>query len=70
MLAIRVWATSYVLWFARLLAKLSFGRGSRVARDWALTRAARRVKSAEIIWEDLDDPEAPKQMEFPLKAAE
>ncbi|KUF11479.1 efflux RND transporter permease subunit [Pseudoponticoccus marisrubri] len=67
MLAIRVWFTTYVLWIARLLAKMSLGRGSRVARDWALTRAARQLKAPEIIWEDDDtDP----QMVLPLKAAE
>jgi len=68
MLAIRVWATTYVLWIARLLARLSFGRGSRAARDWALQRAARRVKSPEIIWED--DPSATVRLEPELRAAE
>ena len=68
MLAIRVWATTYVLWIARLLARLSFGRGSRAARDWALQRAARRVKSPEIIWED--DTPAPVHLTPELRAAE
>ncbi|SMX50488.1 efflux RND transporter permease subunit [Maliponia aquimaris] len=68
MLAIRVWFTTYVLWFARLLARLSFGRGSQAARDWALTRAARQVKSPEIIWDE--DP-APALTPAPeLRAAE
>jgi multidrug efflux pump len=39
MLALRVWATTYVLWAARLMAMLSMGRSSRAARDWALHRA-------------------------------
>ncbi|CUH76673.1 efflux RND transporter permease subunit [Tropicibacter naphthalenivorans] len=56
MLAIRVWATTYVLWFARLLARLGSGRGSRVARDWALMRAAKSVRAPEIIWTDEDNP--------------
>ena len=56
MLAIRVWATTYVLWFARLLARLGSSRSSRVARDWALMRAAKAVKHPEIIWtEDIED---------------
>ncbi|WP_421907030.1 efflux RND transporter permease subunit [Mameliella sp.] len=68
MLAIRVWFTTYVLWFARLLARLSFGRGSRVARDWALNRAARQVKSPEIIWEDA--PASTMELTQDLRAAE
>jgi multidrug efflux pump len=50
MLALRVWFTTYVLWFARLLARLSMGRGSSYARDWALQRQARRIKAPEVIW--------------------
>ena len=52
MLALRVWAETYAKWIARLLARLSFGRGSRAAQDWALRRAARRLKSPEIVWDD------------------
>ena len=54
MLAIRVWATTYVRWIARLLARMSLGRASRAARDWALQRDARRKTADEIIW----DPDA------------
>ncbi|MGB7243549.1 MAG: efflux RND transporter permease subunit [Sulfitobacter sp.] len=52
MLAIRVWATTYVRWIAKLMAKMSLGRASRAARDWALQRDARRLSSDEIIWDD------------------
>ncbi|WP_372835973.1 efflux RND transporter permease subunit, partial [Puniceibacterium confluentis] len=52
MLALRVWFVTYVRWFARLLARLSLGRSSRAARDWALQRAARRIRAPEILWED------------------
>ncbi|MFU8881815.1 MAG: efflux RND transporter permease subunit, partial [Rhodobacterales bacterium] len=52
MLALRVWAGTYAMGLSRLLAILSFGRGSRAARDWALNRAARKLKAPEIIWED------------------
>ncbi len=52
MLALRVWASTYVLWAAQLLAKLSFGRASRAAKDWSLTRAARATSAPEIIWGD------------------
>ncbi len=57
MLAIRVWATTYVRWIARLLARMSMGRASKAARDWSLQRDARRSKTQEIIWdEDLSGP--------------
>jgi multidrug efflux pump len=52
MLAIRVWATTYIRWVARLLAKMSLGRASRAAQDWALQRDARRMNAQEIIWDD------------------
>jgi len=52
MLALRVWAGTYAVWLARLLARLSLGRGSRAARDWALARAARHLPAPELIWAD------------------
>ncbi len=54
MLALRVWASTYVLWFARLLARLSMGRSSSYARDWALSREAKRIKAPEVIWTEDD----------------
>ncbi|SLN55571.1 Toluene efflux pump membrane transporter TtgE [Roseovarius gaetbuli] len=57
MLAMRVWAGTYVLWAAQLLAKLSMGRSSRAARDWALSRAARRVHAPELVWPDESAPD-------------
>ena len=75
MLAVRVWVTTYALWIARLLARMSVGRGSRIARDWALNRTARQVRGAEIIWDedDRDDPLVPLTgiaTSHPLRAAE
>ncbi|MFB9150583.1 efflux RND transporter permease subunit [Roseovarius ramblicola] len=55
MLALRVWAVTYVLWIARGLAALSLGRSSRTARDWALARAARRARQTELVWPDERD---------------
>ncbi|MCX7565033.1 efflux RND transporter permease subunit [Sulfitobacter sp. F26169L] len=52
LLAIRVWASTYAQWVARLLARMSMGRASRAARDWALVRDARRNATAELIWSD------------------
>ena len=48
----RVWATTYALWIARLLARMSMGRASRAARDWALQRDAKRSGTGELIWSD------------------
>jgi len=59
MLAIRVWFVTYVQWFAQLLAKLSMGRSSKAARDWALARQARRIKAPEFIWDDGADTKLP-----------
>ncbi|WP_323764344.1 efflux RND transporter permease subunit [Marinovum sp.] len=75
MLAMRVWFWTYVLWVARLLARLGQGRSSRAARDWALTRKARRIKHPEILWVDEPGPPAAAtrdsdQPELPLRAAE
>ncbi len=68
MLAIRVWATTYVRWLARLLARMSMGRASRAAQDWALKRDASRISGMELIWND--DPLEPPVGAMPLKAAE
>jgi len=55
MLALRVWAVTYVLWMARALAALSLGRSSKTARDFALARAARRARRTELVWPDERD---------------
>ena len=52
MLAMRIWATTYVLWFAKLTERLSMGRTSAAARDWALNRQARASREHELIWDD------------------
>ena len=68
MLALRIWAGVYVKWVSKGLAKLSLGRGSRVARDWALNIEARRVKAPEIIWgiePEFDTAPAQAQAETP-----
>ncbi len=54
MLAARVWFTTYALWFFRLLARMGGGSASRAGRDWTLQRAARKLKSPTILWEDDD----------------
>ena len=54
MLALRVWVSTYAVWFAQLLAKLSLGRGSRAAQDWALRKQAKKVTATQIIWTEDD----------------
>ena len=71
MLAVRVWFVTYVQWFAQLLAKLSMGRSSKAARDWALSRQAKRIKAPEFIWDDGHDvPLPPLELTQPVRAAE
>jgi multidrug efflux pump len=52
MLAIRVWVNTYIRWIARALAAMALGKASRTAQDFALQRAARKLKAPEIIWDD------------------
>ena len=71
MLALRVWFWEIMLFLARLLGRMSFGRASRITQDWALSRKARRVKHPEIIWDDGLPPAAdPAEPQLPLRAAE
>jgi multidrug efflux pump len=75
MLAIRVWASTYVQWIARALAAMALGKASRTAQDFALQRAARKLKAPEIIWDDMvpdlaETPPAPPKGKSGLKAAE
>ncbi len=58
LLAIRVWAGTYAQWIAALLARLSLGRASRAARDWALERDAKQLGAGELIWDDGHWPDA------------
>ncbi|MDG1473100.1 MAG: efflux RND transporter permease subunit [Ascidiaceihabitans sp.] len=67
LLAMRVWATTYVLWFAQLLGKLSLGRASNSARDWALQRQSKHSENRELIW-DFDGDVA--DLPVSLRAAE
>ena len=63
MLALRIWASKGAYRGAQGLGILSLGRGSRVARDAALGRAARKVKSPEIIWSEEAEPEVVAEVE-------
>ena len=50
MLALRVWVGTYANWLARFFRMLSMGRASRAAQDWALRRAARKMRGPELLW--------------------
>jgi len=77
LLAMRIWVVTYARWTSQLLAKLSLGRASSAARDWALVREASHVLNTEIIWDFPSEvkPEENSKKELtaastPLKAAE
>ena len=70
MLALRVWAGTYALWALRLIARLSLGRGSRLAKDLVLERAAGRTKSPTILWNTDVESSEPPTTTVPLRAAE
>ncbi|WP_424973697.1 efflux RND transporter permease subunit [Dinoroseobacter sp. S124A] len=57
LLALRVWLTVGAYSSVRQLRAMSLGKSSRVARDLALKRAARAVKSPEILWIEDDQPQ-------------
>ena len=52
LLALRIWAVTYVIWIGRFLVRLGAGKSGRSAQDWALRRDAKRQKNTEIIWDD------------------
>ncbi|WP_299657118.1 efflux RND transporter permease subunit [uncultured Tateyamaria sp.] len=77
LLALRVWIVTYAEWTSQLLAKLSMGRASRAARDWALSRDCRTVGNQELVWDFGDEPSHGEPVRpqtpittAPLKAAE
>ncbi|TFL17785.1 efflux RND transporter permease subunit [Jannaschia formosa] len=78
MLAMRVWTVTYAIALSRVAGRLGFGRASRAGQDWALRRAARRIRAPLILWAEedpadertptrADEPELPYP---PLRAAE
>ncbi|MEM0949047.1 MAG: efflux RND transporter permease subunit [Pseudomonadota bacterium] len=69
MLALRVWVVTYAKWIARALERLSMGRASRAAQDWALQRAARRIAAPEILWDTAPQPVEEEAIIDPTPAA-
>ncbi len=70
LLAVRVWATTYARWIAQLLAKMSLGRASKAAQDWALEKDAQRLKTDILIWGEDPAPAAATSASAGLRAAE
>ncbi|NRB01143.1 MAG: efflux RND transporter permease subunit, partial [Rhodobacteraceae bacterium] len=71
MLALRVWFWTYVRFIARALSRVIGGSRSQAAQDWALRRAARKVKSPELLWDtDVPSPKVDPVPGAPLRAAE
>ncbi|EEX10380.1 acriflavin resistance protein [Ruegeria lacuscaerulensis ITI-1157] len=56
-LALRVWVTTYAVWLGRLLARVTAGKSSQIARDMAIGSTARQMQATEIIW--TDEPDRP-----------
>ncbi len=64
LLALRIWFWTYVIALFRLIARVTGSRHSRIAQDWAVQRAARKIKNPEIIWDDMQgDPMLPTPSE-------
>ncbi|MBQ0803415.1 MAG: efflux RND transporter permease subunit [Sulfitobacter sp.] len=70
LLAVRVWATTYARWIAQLLAKMSLGRASKAAQDWALEKDAQRLKTDILIWGEDPAPAAATSASAEPRAAE
>ena len=69
MLALRVWFWIIIANVLTSISALTRGSRSRTARDWALRRAAKKVKGQEVIWDVDADPTRP-QIVPDLRAAE
>ena len=70
LLALRVWVWTILSWLLSGLSALTGGARSQDARDWALARAARKLKATEIVWDVDTDPTAPVEAMPELRAAE
>ena len=52
LLALRIWIVTYVVWIGRFLVRVGAGKTGKSAQDWALSRAAKRQKNTEIVWNE------------------
>ena len=71
MLALRIWFWTIAVAILTRISAWTRGSGSRTARDYALRRATKKIKSTDLIWDVAENPSAPKRPEAPeLRAAE
>ncbi len=70
LLALRIWAVTYLTAFARLLGRMSMGRASAMAQDYALNRAAKRAALPTILWDEDETDLADRQSTPSIRAAE
>ncbi len=70
MLALRVWFWVILGNALNALSALTRGSRSRTARDWALRRAARKVRPQDFVWDVDNDVTAPVKPAPELRAAE
>ena len=71
MLALRIWFWTIAGAILTRISAWTRGSGSRTARDYALRRATKKIKSTDLIWDVAENPSAPKRPEAPeLRAAE
>jgi multidrug efflux pump len=66
LLAVRVWAGEGAYRSGRRLAALAMGRESRIARDLALARAARRTERPMLVFDPADFAPAPLAVPTPV----
>jgi multidrug efflux pump len=71
MLALRIWFWTLLASALATLSAWTRGAGSRNARDFALGRAAKKVRQGDIVWDVDANPSAPRRPGAPdLRAAE
>ena len=70
MLALRVWFWTILANVLNWISALTRGSRSKTARDWALRRAAKRLKAQDLVWDVDTDPTAPARPVPELRAAE
>lgn len=70
MLALRVWFWTILANVLSALSALSRGSSSRSARDWALKRAARKMKGTDVVWDVDESPVRTVQPLHELRATE
>lgn len=70
MLALRVWFWTILAAIMNTISAITRGSRSAKGRDYALRRAARKVKAKDIIWDVDNDPSAKPKPAPELRAAE